>query len=189
MRPRDWRKRWSIVLTPQRAMEDPNTIIILSPADKYGLALEACRLEHNKDRYLQPSGFDDGPSREVTPADSEISGISVDPLEYLHRTILDFRQQFKVPGRISFGSVPEKCDVLLTSKRRHHNVSGVHFYITFDNQYRPVLEDVSSGGTIVSYGNHAKGQRRHHFPWTLLRRHGEIIITIPHEKTETELGR
>ena len=170
-------------------MEDPNTIITLSPADEYGLALAACRLDHNKQRYLQPFQFlDHGPSRETTPADSEFSGISIDPLEHLHRILLDFRQQFKEPGRISFGSVPKDVDILLASKRRQHNLSGVHFYITFDAQYRLVIKDDSSGGTIVSYGNQARDQRRHHFSWTLLRKHGEITITILQRKKETKLA-
>ena len=180
---------WSIVLTHQGATENPNTIITLSPADEYGLALEACRLEHNKDRYLPPFRFlDDGPSRAVTPADSEISNTSIDSLEHLHRIILDFRQQFKSPGRICVGSDPRLCDVLLTSKRRQLNISGLHFYVSFDHQYRLVVEDVSSGGTIVSYGKQAKHQRRHHFPWTLLSDYGEIIITIPQKKAKTKLA-
>lgn len=143
-------------------MDDPNIILTLSPADEYGLAADAIRLPHNRARYVPPSAaLDDGPSRETTPA----AGWSGRTLDCLHRIILTFDQEVKVPGRVSFGTDPNLCDVLLASKRGQYNISHLHFYITFDAQRRPTLNDCSTNGTAVGYDGQAEDERRNHFRW------------------------
>ena len=160
-------------------MDNSDIILTLSPADEFGLAADAFRLQHNRDRYLKPSAFvDDAPSREITPLDTDFDGVSNDSLEYFHRILLDFRQGSKVPGRYIFGSDPKLCDVLLTSKRGQYNISGQHFHISFDDQQRLILEDVSTNGTTVIYDDQAKNQRRRHFRWILFDEYRSITVTL-----------
>lgn len=164
---------------PQNKMEGPNVFLTLTPYDELGLALKASRLPHNSVRYMEPSIYDDGPSRETTPGYSVASETSVNELEYLHRIRLRFDHETKVKGRLTFGSDPARSDVLLTSKRRQHGISGVHFYITFDDKQRPVIQDMSLNGLTVSYDGQAKDERRKHFHWIFFTGYREIRVTLP----------
>ena len=158
----------------------------MSPTDNYGLAASAVHLQHNKDQYLKPSTFvDDCQTRETTPVNSGVDGVLVDGLDYLPRLYLAFGQKCKIPGRFTFGSDPELCDVLLASTRGGQNISGRHFHITFDTQQRPVLEDVSTNGITVSYGEQARLQRRRHFRWILFHNQGAIILALRQKNRET----
>ncbi|KAK5214658.1 hypothetical protein LTR72_012191, partial [Exophiala xenobiotica] len=160
-------------------MEGPNVFLTLTPYDELGLALKAFRLPHNSVRYMEPSIYDDGPSRETTPSYSVASETSVNELEYLHRIRLRFDHETKVKGRLTFGSDPARSDVLLTSKRRQYGISGVHFYITFDAKQRPVIQDMSLNGLTVSYDGQAKDERRKHFHWIFFTGYREIRVTLP----------
>ncbi|KAK5454926.1 Protein kinase protein rad53 [Exophiala xenobiotica] len=160
-------------------MEGPNVFLTLTPYDELGLALKASRLPHNSVRYMEPSIYDDGPSRETTPSYSVASETSVNELEYLHRIRLTFDHETKVKGRLTFGSDPARSDVLLTSTRRQYGISGVHFYITFDDKQRPVIQDMSLNGLTVSYDGQAKDERRKHFHWIFFTGYREIRVTLP----------
>lgn len=160
-------------------MEDPNVFLTLTPDDRWGLSADGFRLPHNSARYFEPSAFDDGPSRETTPSCSVHNETPVCELEYFHRVELRFDQDTKVKGRVSFGSDPARSDVLLTLKRGQYGISGVHFCITFDDQQRPVIRDVSMNGLTVSYDGQAKGERRKHFQWILFPEYNEIGVTLP----------
>ena len=161
-------------------MDDPKVILILSPADKYGRAADAFRLPHNRDRCVAPSAiFDDGPSRETTPAaEVRTDGNPADNLEDLHRIVLTFDQDVKVPGRMSFGTDPKLCDVLLAPKRGGYKISYLHFHISFDHKRRPILKDASTNGTIVSYDEQAKDERRNHFQWILFNDYREVRVEV-----------
>ncbi|OAG36035.1 hypothetical protein AYO21_09753 [Fonsecaea monophora] len=149
-------------------MDDMNTFLTLTPRDEFGLAADAFRLPHNSSRYERPVALlDDGPSRETTPQAPEDEGTPVDLLENHHRIRLSFDQQTKVKGRVTFGSDPELCDVLLTSRRGQYRVSGQHFCITFDAEKRPVIKDTSTNGLIVSYSRQAEHELRRHFQWII----------------------
>ena len=162
-------------------MSDRNIFLTLTPADDQGLAADAFRLQHNEARYTRPSTFDDGPSRETTPGDSFNENLN-DELEYVHRIHLRFDQNTKLKGRVTFGSDPDRSDVLLTPKRRQHGISGLHFYITFDNQNRPVVRDTSKKGLTVSYDGQAVDERRRHFQWIIFPGYKQVRITSPQEQ-------
>lgn len=66
-------------------------------------------------------------------------------------------------GRIIFGSDPDRCDVLLASKRGDFMISGLHFYVVFDDNQQLLIKDVSTYGLVVSYNGQAKDERRGHF--------------------------
>ena len=57
---------------------------------------------------------------------------------------------------------------MFAQKRRRYDISGLHFYITFDKQRRLILQDVSAYSTSVSYKQQAGDQRRRNFRWILL---------------------
>jgi serine/threonine protein kinase len=160
-------------------MADLNTILTLTPKDEFGLTADAFRLPHNISRYLKPSAFmDDGLSRETTPFDAGNNEPAVNDLEYFHRIRLSFDQETRVKGRVTFGSDPNRCDVLLASRRGQHYTSGLHFYVTFDDQQRPVIKDVSTNGLRVSYDGQAKYERRDHFQWIIFPKFETITVVL-----------
>lgn len=155
-------------------MEDPNLIATLIPVDKRKLAENAFCHEDNKKRYLPPTrGIEEGPmisSREPTPALEEPND---DHREYdsTHRLQLKFNKKPKDPTKgYFFGTNSQICDVLLGS-RGAHQISGLHFCITFDVTFdkkkRLILRDSSTNGTAVSYSGQAREEVRHHFTWIL----------------------
>ncbi|WEW58338.1 hypothetical protein PRK78_003806 [Emydomyces testavorans] len=156
-------------------MEDPNLILTVRATDREA-ALQALQLPHNIDRYVsrhQPQGCVE--SREITPTEED------DPdLENAEQLRLTFDRPPKDIGRgFSFGTDKDFCDVLLAAKRRQYNISGVHFYITFDMKGRLILRDESTRGTAVSYGNWGKRSKRHHFTWILeIAREPEVEIQV-----------
>ncbi|KIW24853.1 uncharacterized protein PV07_10541 [Cladophialophora immunda] len=152
-------------------MDDPNIFLTLTPCDKWGLTADSFRLPHNVARYVQPCPI----SRETTPGDSVHDETPVNELEYFHRIQLRFDQETKVKGRVTFGSDPELCDVLLDSRRPR-------FYITFDSKQRPVIWDDSNNGFTVSYDGQAKDERRNHFKWIFFTGYKTIRVTIPLRK-------
>lgn len=159
-------------------MEDPNVFLTLTPDDRWGLSADGFRLPQNSTRYFEPSTYDDGPSRETTPSYSVVSETSVNELEYFHRLELRFDQDTKVKGRVNFGSDPARSDVLLTLKRGQHGISSVHFCITFDDQQRPIIRDMSMNGLTVSYDGQAKDERRKHFQWIFFTGYKEIRVKL-----------
>ncbi|KIW80840.1 hypothetical protein Z517_03863 [Fonsecaea pedrosoi CBS 271.37] len=146
-------------------MDDPDIFLTLTSSNKWGLAADSFRLPHN------PSPV----SREATPAESTCDKKLVNEPEYFHRIILRFGQGTNTKGRITFTSDPEKCDILLDTRRPR-------FYITFDNEQRPVIQDDSNNGIKVSYDGEAKDKRRNHFKWILFPRFETIKVTIPLRK-------
>jgi len=160
-------------------MDDLNTILTLTPADKLGLAFGAFRLPHNRSRYVKPSAFmDNSPSRETTPCESLDDDVPVDDSRYHHCIIMTFGQETRKEGRFTFGSDPDLCDVLLASKRGQHKISRRHFYITFDDQQRPVIIDNSTNGLTVSYDGQAENERRSHFHWIIFDNFKKITVTL-----------
>ena len=158
---------------------DPNIILTLSPADIYGRAADAFRLPHNRDYYVPPAAiFDDGPSRETTPKETEINETPTVNLEYLPRIIFTFDQKVKVPGQISFGSDPKPCDIVLGPRRGAYNISYQHFCITFDHKRRPILKDSSTNGVIVRYDKQAQHERRNHFRWILFDEFEKVRVEV-----------
>ena len=155
-------------------MEDPNLIATLIPADKEKRTEKAFRLKSNKERYLPPTqDIEEGPtlsSREATPAHEQ----PIDDqhqYKFTHRLQLTFDKEPKDPTKgYSFGTDPNKCDVVLGS-RGAHQISGLHFYITFgvtfDGERHLMLRDLSTNGTAVSYSGQAKNEVRHNFTWIL----------------------
>ena len=155
-------------------MEDPNLIATLIPVDPEKWTENAFRLDDNKNRYLPPArGIAEGPtisSREATPADEQPAD---DHCKYdcTHRLQLTFGEKPKDASKgYSFGTDPQRCDVLLGS-RGAHGISGLHFCITFDvtpdRKKRLILRDSSTNGTAVSYSRQAEKEVRHHFTWIL----------------------
>ncbi len=151
-------------------MEDPNVIATLIPVDKEKRAENAFCHGENEERYLPPTrGIAEGPtisSQEATPAQEQPDN---DHREYdsTHRLQLTFDKAPKDPTKgYSFGIDPQKCDVLL-GNRGAHGISGLHFYITFDDtiddKKHLILRDSSTNGTVVSYSDQAEEEVRHHF--------------------------
>ena len=78
-------------------MDDVNDILILPPADKYGLAADAFRLPHNRDRFVAPSAiFCRAGKRRLTQGgsltnDCKLSSLDkFNILEESKRFVLDF---------------------------------------------------------------------------------------------------
>ena len=156
-------------------MDDLNIFLTLTPFDRWGLTIDSFRLPHNVARYVKPSPI----SRETTPSEYGCNETPVNELEYLHRIVLKFDQQTKVKGRVIFGSDPERCDVLLESRRPS-------FYISFDSDQRPAIWDDSNNGLTVSYDGQAKDDLRSHFKWIFFEKFEKISVNIPLRK-EREL--
>ena len=155
-------------------MEDPNLIATLIPIDGKKLAEKAFCREQNERLYLPPTqGIPEGPtisSREATPA-QELSKDDYREYDSTHRLQLTFDKKPKDPTKgYCFGTNLEKCDVLL-GDRGAHGISGLHFYITFDDQFGDnfdskthlILKEVSTNGTAVSYSGQASEEVRHRF--------------------------
>ncbi|KAK5188666.1 Protein kinase protein rad53 [Exophiala xenobiotica] len=106
------------------------------------------------DRYVKPSPI----SRGTTPSEYGEDETPSNELEYFHRIQLRFNQETKVKGRVTFGSDPDLCDVLIESTRPR-------FYISFDSEQRPAIWDDSNNGLIVSYDGQGKNDLRNHFKW------------------------
>ena len=155
-------------------MEDPNLIATLIPVDKIKWAENAFRLEQNEERYLPPTqGIPEGPvisSREATPAQEQPNNDNCQ-YDFTHRLQLTFGKKPKDPTKgYCFGTNLEKCDVLL-GQRGEHGISGLHFYITFDDIFDDgkhlILRDLSTNGMAVSYSGQASEEVRHHSTWIL----------------------
>lgn len=149
-------------------MENPNLIATLIPVDTKKLAENAFRLKHNHARYLRPTGgIAEEPtisSREPTPApqlrDSNADGHCH---ASAHRIQLTFSQKPKDPSKgYAFGTNPRLCDVLL-GYRGTPGISSVHFYITFNEQQRVILNSCSPRGMAVSYSGQASNEVRYQF--------------------------
>ena len=80
-----------------------------------------------------------------------------------HQLRFTFEQKPKnIQDGYVFGSNPKTCDVILG--RPEHGISGSHFRITFDEQCRLVLIDLSTNGTAVSYNGQARKDKRKNPP-------------------------
>lgn len=121
-------------------MDDLNVFLILTPFDEWGLTIDSFRLPHNAGRYVKASPI----SRGTTPSEYGQDETPANELEYFHRIMLRFDQETRVKGRVTFGSDPDQCDVLLESRRPR-------FYISFDSEQRPAIWDDSNTGLTVSY--------------------------------------
>ncbi|OJD15878.1 STE protein kinase [Emergomyces pasteurianus Ep9510] len=150
--------------------EDPNLILIIRA--RVENAIEIFSLPHNNERCIATI-------REPTPdpeADNYNSGEEDAPYGSLHLTFN------KPPTNIThgflFGTDKKRCDVLL-SERRLRNISGVHFCITFDEEGRLVLKDVSTRQTAVSYNNRGTRHWRRGFSWILSLNGMDTRIHLP----------
>ncbi|KAK5241681.1 hypothetical protein LTR40_013097, partial [Exophiala xenobiotica] len=130
--------------------------------------MDSFRLPHNADRYVKPSPI----SRGTTPSEYGEDETPANELDYFHRIQLRFDQETKVKGRVTFGSDPDQCDVLLESSRPR-------FYISFDSEQRPAIWDNSNNGLTVSYDGEAKDDLRHHFKWIFFLGYQTIRVKIP----------
>ncbi|KAK5202348.1 Protein kinase protein rad53, partial [Exophiala xenobiotica] len=135
-------------------MDDLNIFLTLTPFDEWGLTIDSFRLPHNAGRYVKPSPI----SRGTTPSEYGQDETPASQLEDFHRIQLRFNQKTKVKGRITFGSDPDQCDVLLESTRPR-------FYVSFDSEQRPAIWDDSNNGLTVSYDGQGKNDLRNHFKW------------------------
>lgn len=120
--------------------------------------------------YLPLEGSPNAPQSQATPAREQPND---DHCKYdsTHRLQLSFDEKPKDPAKgYSFGTDSQRCDVLLGS-RGAHQISGLHFSITFDDtiddETHLILRDSSTNGTAVSYSDQAKEEVRHHFAWIL----------------------
>ena len=159
-------------------MEDPNLIATLIPVNDYKRAEKAFCLEKNESRYLPPTQeipeYPAISSREATPA-QELSNDDYREYDSTHRLQLTFGEKPKDPSKgYCFGTNLEKCDILL-GDRGAYGISGSHFYVTFDDQFKDnvdgkphlILKDLSTNGTAVSYSGQASEEVRHRFIWIL----------------------
>ncbi|KAI9675746.1 MAG: hypothetical protein M1817_001113 [Caeruleum heppii] len=151
-------------------MEDSNLIATLIPIDDKEWAKNAFRLDHNQSRYLSPArGIAEGPtisSREATPGTQQPDD-DAGQYDSAHRIQLTFDVKPKDPTKgYTFGTNPQTCDVLL-GYRGAYRISGRHFWITFNQNKRLILEDFSTYGTAVSYNGQAKDEVRNRFIWIL----------------------
>ncbi|KAL9015349.1 MAG: hypothetical protein Q9173_000040 [Seirophora scorigena] len=160
-------------------MEDPDLIATLITVEKR--AENAFCYEDNKKRYLPPTrGIAEGPtisSREATPAGEQPDNDHCQ-YDFTHRLQLTFGVEPKDASKgYSFGTDPKKCDVLL-GNRGAYGISGLHFWITFDDtvdkntidkkkKTRLILKDSSTNGTAVGYSGQAEKEVRRHFTWIL----------------------
>ncbi|KAB5572203.1 kinase-like domain-containing protein [Coniochaeta sp. 2T2.1] len=86
-----------------------------------------------------------------------------DPLDYLPRLELRFSQPPKTSHGFVFGW-DENSDIVLPWIQ---GISFHHFALTFDEQNRPIVEDlVSFSGTEVTYDKQGKGKRSY-FVWII----------------------
>ncbi|KAK5464522.1 hypothetical protein LTR55_011735 [Exophiala xenobiotica] len=120
------------------------------------------------DRYVKPSPI----SRGTTPSEYGEDETPSNELEYFHRIQLRFNQETKVKDRVTFGSAPDLCDVLIESTRPR-------FYISFDSEQRPAIWDDSNNGLIVSYDGQGKNDLRNHFKWIFFPECETIRVKIP----------
>jgi hypothetical protein len=139
---------------------------------------EALKLPHNAERYVPPER-PDVESRETTPF------LEQENDEALLERPPQLRLTFDKPPRditrgYSFGTERKRCDVLLGAKRREGNISGVHFYITFDKEGRITLKDESTHGTAVSYEGIGQEHKRRNFQWILFPGR-EIQVHLPND--------
>jgi hypothetical protein len=68
-----------------------------------------------------------------------------------------------------FGTNPSSCDVVLPRLLKDNGqplISHEHLYITFNEQRRLMVRDISSRGTIVTYDDKGGGRRRN-FKWII----------------------
>ncbi|KAK5259829.1 MAPK-activated protein kinase Srk1 [Exophiala xenobiotica] len=149
-------------------MDDLNIFLTLTPFDEWGLTIDSFRLPHNAGRYVKPSPI----SRGTTPSEYGQDETPASQLEDFHRIQLRFNQKTKVKGRITFGSDPDQCDVLLESTRPR-------FYVSFDSEQRPAIWDDSNNGLTVSYDGQGKNDLRNHFKWIFFPEYETIRVKIP----------
>ncbi|KAI9777559.1 MAG: hypothetical protein M1816_004702 [Peltula sp. TS41687] len=144
-------------------MADPMLIATLIPVDDEKLTENAFRLKDNKARYLSPTReIEEAPptisSRQSTPAQEQPDqDDSEDKYSSTHRIQLTLNgKPPKDPTRgYSFGTDPRLCDVVLGPSRNARGISGLHFYMTFNEDKELILKDVSTNGTSVSYSGQA----------------------------------
>ncbi|KAI9844979.1 MAG: hypothetical protein M1837_005123 [Sclerophora amabilis] len=167
-------------------MEDPTLIATLIPTDPRNLAEKAFLRPENRPRYLKPAeSIADSSTTSATSAQDQRDGNS-DDYDFAHRIRLRTTDELKNPVRgIAFGSDPETCDVLLPGNVQR-GISGLHFWITFDENRQLLLRDCSTCGTAVSYDRQAQDEVRRNFTWMLglVKEHGhwDVRVHVPHKK-------
>lgn len=143
-------------------MEDPKLILTITAFDVF--AGEALDLSHNHAHLWTPNP----PAEAAAICSRETTPFPNDPQESRGlRLNLDDRLKDIRSGWV-FGSDPELCDVLVSSKGKQHGISRRHFCITFDGQRRLVLNDISTYGSRVSYTGQGRNESRRGFTWILL---------------------
>ncbi|KAI3532307.1 hypothetical protein CABS02_13892 [Colletotrichum abscissum] len=161
---------------------DPCVAYLFPHDDHYKRASQAIEASprYMPPRLTQPSrtrrSRRDRHERESTepPQDSESS-----TLDFLPCLAIGFSDIPRTDKGIVFGSNPN-CDVILDSQ----GVSNVHFSLTFDQYYRPIIRDLGSlVGTEVTYDRDGQGIRRQ-FQWIIYghdipQRKESIVVTIP----------
>ena len=172
-------------------MENPDFIATLIPTgDRSELARNAFLLPENETRHRGPTErIPTRPTisnRESTPADDCITGGGAE-YDFSHRILLHFDDGMKNATKgITFGSDPERSDVLL-GYRGTIALSGLHFYLTFDEEGHVFLTDESTYGMAVSYDGQAKDEIRRRFTWRLdLKKENgsewDVEVHVPHGK-------
>lgn len=141
--------------------EDPNLILIIKAST---IETErAFSLPENANFYLPPRSIEVH-SRDTTPLYPEDDDGTSNSWSCLRLTFDHLPHDMQLG--YMFGTDRKACDVLL-GRRGQAGISGRHFYITFDDQRRLILRDISKGGTAVSYNNQGATQNRRGFTWIL----------------------
>lgn len=165
--------------------EDPNLILIVR--GKWGAPADALGLPHNSERSIVspvlPPQCKPKPRRRKTALkldleeDSDSFGEDDEAVKSLQLTFT--KPPTDITRGFLFGTDKKRCDVLL-AEQKSRGISGVHFVITFDEEGRLVLKDVSTKQTSVSYDDKGAKHWRRGFKWILfIRKTRETHIHLP----------
>lgn len=141
-------------------MKDPNLIASLTTNESEGsdqYTWKAFRLNPSRCIYPQKEPVSDYRSRESTAELEDTEGATEEATEEATedettaypKLQLTFDSELKSGQGLMFGTDPNRCDIVLPRLRY---ISKCHCYLTFDSERRLILRDISSSGTIVSYG-------------------------------------
>lgn len=145
------------------AMENPNLIVCLFPADGNSCALDVISNSDNALLYIFPQK-----EREVNCRSREstasLSREETGPDYGCYPSLqLTFNPEPKSTRGFIFGTDRNCCDIIFPQLRY---ISRRHCSITFDEKRRLVLHDLSRHGTIVTYDGKG-GEKRRNFTWIL----------------------
>ena len=157
-------------------MEDSNLIACLFPVKKHSQAQDVISMRQNSGRYILPlrEPQPEHGSRESTVSEDDEDN---DPTRNPGLQ-LTFNPGPKASQGFMIGTDENCCDIILP--KSNNKISRRHCCITFDENRRLILRDLSINGTIVTYDGQGGEKRRtivskddegretcHHFTWIL----------------------